>query len=110
MAPRRSWSAPRRVCVVCAPFARAVRLDACVLRSGLTRDPDDYDRHIGRLTALDAYEHAGVAPADVDVAEVHDAAAIAEIIQVENLGLAPRGEGGRLALSGAHVAWRAHGR
>lgn len=82
-------------------LARAVRLDACVLRSGVTRDPDDFDRHIGRLTALDAYERAGIAPADVDVAEVHDAAAIAEIIQVENLGLARRGEGGRLALSGA---------
>ncbi|NDC58562.1 MAG: thiolase family protein, partial [Alphaproteobacteria bacterium] len=75
-------------------IGRAVRVDACVLRTGAARDPDDWDRHIGRQTALAAYERAGVGPGDVGVAEVHDAAAIAEIIQIENLGISPRGEGG----------------
>lgn len=37
---------------------------------------------------------------DFDLAEVHDATAVGEVIQVENLGLAPRGEGGLAALQG----------
>lgn len=79
---------------------RAIRIDACVLRSGSTRSGDDFDNSIGARTARLAYEAAGMAPADVDVAEVHDAAAIAEIFQIENLGLAPRGEAGRRVLAG----------
>ena len=44
---------------------------------------------------------AGLTPEDMDVAEVHDASAIAEILQYENLGFCPKGEGGRFAESGA---------
>lgn len=80
---------------------RAVRLDACVVRTGVTRHADDLDKQIGRLTSLAAYERAGLSPEDVDVAEVHDAAAIAEIIQIENLGFAERGQGGLVTRSGA---------
>lgn len=40
-----------------------------------------------------AYAMAGVGPADIDVAEVHDAAAIAEVIYYEALGFCARGEG-----------------
>jgi acetyl-CoA acetyltransferase len=70
---------------------RAVRARACVLRSASERAPDDYANHIGRRTALAAYEAAGVAPDEIDVAEVHDATAYAEVQQIENLGLAEAG-------------------
>ncbi|HET8616828.1 MAG TPA: thiolase family protein [Actinomycetales bacterium] len=55
----------------------------------------------------EAYGKAGVTAADVDVAEVHDAAAIGEIMYYEALGLCERGEGtafvttGRSSLAGA---------
>ncbi len=55
----------------------------------------------------EAYAEAGITAAEVDVAEVHDAAAIGEIIYYEALGLCERGEGasfvqsGRSALAGA---------
>lgn len=73
---------------------RAVRVRACVLRSASERAPDDYANHIGRRTALAAHEAAGVAPDEIDVAEVHDATAYAEVQQIENLGLAEAGEVG----------------
>jgi len=41
-----------------------------------------------------AYEMAGVAAANVDVAEVHDCFTIAEIMAYEDLGFCARGEGG----------------
>lgn len=43
-----------------------------------------------------AYEMAGLGPDDVDVAEVHDATAAAEILAYEDLGFCAKGEGGRL--------------
>jgi acetyl-CoA acetyltransferase len=48
-----------------------------------------------------AYERAGLGPADVDVVEVHDAAAPAELIVYEELGLCGPGEGPALLASGA---------
>jgi acetyl-CoA acyltransferase len=47
---------------------------------------------------LKAYGSASVSPEDVDVAEVHDAFTISQIIHLEDLGLAPRGQGWRHAL------------
>ena len=79
---------------------RAVELRACVLGTSVDRDPDDLNRHIGRVTAVKAYEAAGLGHENIDVAEVHDATAVGEVIQVENLGLAPRGEGGLAAMQG----------
>jgi acetyl-CoA acetyltransferase len=77
--------------------ARAVRVRACALRSASERAADDYANHIGRRTALAAYEMAGVSSAEIDVAEVHDATAYAEVQQIENLGLgAPGDVGARL--------------
>jgi len=43
-----------------------------------------------------AYEMAGVGPADIDVAEVHDCFTIAEMMAYENLGFAKPGEGKEL--------------
>jgi acetyl-CoA acetyltransferase len=79
---------------------RAVRVLGSAVVSGSDRKPDDFDHHIGRVAARRAYEQAGVGPDDVDVAEVHDASAYAEIVQVENMGFCARGDGGALAERG----------
>jgi len=79
---------------------RAVRVAASVIRSFTHRSVDAPERGIGHLAALAAYEKAGLGPDDMDVAEVHDASAMGEIIQVENLGFVPFGGGGPAALRG----------
>lgn len=48
-----------------------------------------------------AYERAGLGPEDMDLIELHDCFATAEIVHYENLGLCGRGEAGRLIDSGA---------
>ena len=55
---------------------------------------------IGRLAAMRAYNQAGVEPKDVDVAEVHDATAMGELLNAESLMLAPLGEAGPAAERG----------
>ncbi|QTH21221.1 thiolase family protein [Rhizorhabdus wittichii] len=84
--------------------ARAVR----VRGSGLASDPFS-ERNlvqadvntVTRLAARTAYEMAGVGPQDVDLVELHDCFATAEICHYENLGLCGEGEGGRFLDSGA---------
>jgi acetyl-CoA acetyltransferase len=73
---------------------RAIRVLAAVVHTGSDRDPAEVERHITALAAKRAYERAGVGPRDVSVAEVHDATAMGEIIQVENLGFCAFGDGG----------------
>lgn len=51
--------------------------------------------------ARKAYEIAGIKPQDVDLVELHDCFSIAEIVDSEDLGLIPRGQG---------AAWAAEGR
>lgn len=79
---------------------RAVRLLASVLRTATDRPADAYDRHLCHLAALQAYDEAGVGPAEMSLAEVHDATAFAEIQQTEALGFCAFGDGGRLAEEG----------
>ncbi|MBW3096431.1 thiolase family protein [Pseudohoeflea coraliihabitans] len=50
--------------------------------------------------AKKAYEMAGLGPEDVDLAEVHDAAAIAEVVYYEALGFCGAGEGLALLAAG----------
>jgi acetyl-CoA C-acetyltransferase len=47
-----------------------------------------------------AYLDAGVQPGEIDVVELHDCFSIAEIIDSEDLGIVPRGQGGIWALEG----------
>lgn len=47
-----------------------------------------------------AYAHAGIAPEDVDVVELHDAFSAGELMHYEGLGLCAKGEGGKLARDG----------
>ncbi len=80
---------------------RAVRVMASVLVTGSDRDADDWGAHITRRAALEAYDKAGVGPEEMSVAEVHDASAVGELVQTENLGFCKLGCGGALVESGA---------
>jgi acetyl-CoA acyltransferase len=94
--------------VVVCPEARArprgepaVRVDACVLRSGGSGDIEDIEANgVVRRAAVAAYEAAGVAPSDLDVVEVHDAAAPAELWTYEQLGLCEAGSAPALLADG----------
>ena len=80
--------------------SRAIKISASVLTSGTNHAPELVEQHITRIAALKAYNIAGIGPEDISVAEVHDATAFGEILQTENLGFCPMGEGGALAESG----------
>jgi len=80
--------------------SRPVKVYASILVTGSDRDPHDWGAHITRRAATLAYEQAGVGPSDMSLAEVHDASAIGEILQTENLGFCEPGGGGALAESG----------
>lgn len=53
-----------------------------------------------RAAAGKAYEMAGMGPADIQFAEIHDCFTIAEIIATEDLGFVERGQGGPFAAAG----------
>jgi acetyl-CoA C-acetyltransferase len=53
-----------------------------------------------RIAGEKAYRMAGLGPAEIDLAEVHDCFTIAEIIATEDLGFVPKGEGGAFASHG----------
>jgi acetyl-CoA acetyltransferase len=51
---------------------------------------------VTRMAAKAAYEQAGLGPEDVNLVELHDCFATAEIVHYENLGLCADGEAGRM--------------
>jgi acetyl-CoA acetyltransferase len=78
---------------------RAVRVRASVLTSDPWQERDLVMPDVNtctRLAAKKAYENAGVGPDDVDLIELHDCFATAEILHYENLGLCKDGEAGKL--------------
>lgn len=80
--------------------APKIIVKACELTSATTRKFAAFDQHVARRAALAAYARAGVGPDDIDVAEVHDAAAFGEIFMTELLGFCAMGDGGPLAERG----------
>jgi acetyl-CoA acetyltransferase len=74
--------------------SKPVWVKASVLNSGFDRKPGEDD--VTTVTAKQAYEQAGVGPEDLNVLEVHDASAPAELVLYEDLGLCAKGEGGAL--------------
>lgn len=80
---------------------RAIHVRAALLASGdEKRRPEDVEAHVCHELAKRAYEAAAIGAADVSVAEVHDATAMGEIMQAENLGFCAFGEGGPIAERG----------
>lgn len=79
---------------------RAVQVLASVVQAGVTHSADDPKLNIGHRAALAAYEQANLGPDAIDVAEVHDASAMGEILNAENLMLSPFGAAGPAAERG----------
>ena len=80
-----------------------VRVLASVQTSGSPRianHPDLCSFEATVSAARKAYEQSGLSPADIDLVELHDCFSIAEIIDSEDLGLVPRGQGGKWAAEG----------
>jgi acetyl-CoA acetyltransferase len=83
---------------------RAARIRGSALQS------DPYTKHdlammdfnaVTRLAAKNAYEMAGLGPSDVNLVELHDCFATAELVHYENLSICGEGEAGRMIDSGA---------
>jgi acetyl-CoA C-acetyltransferase len=67
----------------------------------LTSLPEDYAQWPAlRRAGEAAYRMAGIGPGDVDLAEVHDCFAIAEMIAYEELGFCKKGEAGPFVEAG----------
>ncbi|MGU3496137.1 thiolase family protein [Xanthobacteraceae bacterium A53D] len=78
---------------------RAVRVRASALSGGKYRDLAEPS--LSRVAALKAYRMADVEPAQVDLAEVHDATSFSVIFQSEMMGFCAEGTGGAFVASGA---------
>lgn len=78
-------------------MGRAVKVRASVLASDPWQERDLVMPDVNsctRLAAKTAYEQAGVGPEDLDLVELHDCFATAEILHYENLGLCADGDAG----------------
>jgi acetyl-CoA acyltransferase len=89
--------------VVSPEKARRLGAKVKVLASVLTSDPwSERDltlpdvNTLTRNAARIAWEQAGVGPDDLDLVELHDCFATAELLHYENLGLCGEGEAGRM--------------
>jgi len=84
-----------------------VTIRGSVVLSG--RDRTAGEPSVASRAARLAYESSGIGPADVDVLEVHDAAAPAELMAYEDIGFCERGQAasrfnaGETQLGGRHV-------
>ncbi|MHB1486613.1 MAG: thiolase family protein [Acidimicrobiales bacterium] len=86
---------------------RAVKVSASVLTSDPWTDAGQELPDVNTLTrnaATAAYEAAGVGPEDLDLVELHDCFATAELLHYDNLGLCEPGGAGDFIDSGA--PWR----
>ncbi len=80
-------------------LGRAVKVRASVLTSDPYSDRDLVMPDVNTCTrraAEQAYEQAGLGPDDINLVELHDCFATAEILHYENLGLCKEGEAGRM--------------
>ena len=78
---------------------RAVKVRASVLTSDPWQERDLVMPDVNSCTrkaSAEAYEMAGLGPDEIDLVELHDCFATAEILHYENLGLCEKGEAGKL--------------
>ncbi|TQM11252.1 thiolase family protein [Pseudonocardia kunmingensis] len=86
---------------------RAVKISASVLTSDPWQEACQVLPDVNTLTrsaATQAYEQAGVGPEDLDLVELHDCFATAELVHYDNLGLCEPGGAVDFFASGA--TWR----
>ncbi len=86
---------------------RAVKVSASVLTTDPYTESCQVLPDVNTLTrnaAKQAYDQAGVAPEDLDLVELHDCFATAELVHYDNLGLCEPGNAADLFESGA--TWR----
>ncbi|TPG32468.1 lipid-transfer protein [Mycobacterium hodleri] len=76
------------------PEMQGGKVFPALMRPSITLMPSKY-------VADELYRRAGLGPADMDVAQIYDCFTITVLLQLEDYGLCPRGEGGRFASSGA---------
>jgi acetyl-CoA acetyltransferase len=84
-------------------MGRAVRVRAAASLASVFTDMEDGltdFNEVTRETAKLAYESAGLGVEDIDLVELHDCFATAELLHYENLGLCERGGSGALIDSG----------
>jgi acetyl-CoA acetyltransferase len=78
---------------------RMVKVSASILTSDPYTERDLVMPDVNtctRMAAKQAYEMAGIGADDIDLVELHDCFATAEILHYENLGLCGEGEAGKL--------------
>ena len=86
---------------------RALKVSASVLTSDPWTEGCQVLPDVNTLTrnaAAQAYEQAGVGPADLDLVELHDCFATAELVHYDNLGLCE--EGGAVDFFESGAPWR----
>ena len=86
---------------------RAVKVSASVLTTDPYEEACQILPNVNTLTrnaATKAYEMAGVAPEDLDLVELHDCFATAELVHYDNLMLCP--EGGAVEFFESGAPWR----
>ena len=84
-------------------MGRAIRVKASVLTSDPWQERNLVMADVNtctRMAAKQAYEMAGVGPDELDLVELHDCFATAELLHYENLGLCGEGEAGKLIDAG----------
>jgi acetyl-CoA C-acetyltransferase len=96
--------------VVLAPLERAAEFTGKAVRIlgvaqtsdyvALDEKPDITTLDAVRAAGEKAYRMAGLSAADIQFAEVHDCFTIAELLAIEDLGFAKKGEGGPYTLAG----------
>ncbi|MEI8390891.1 MAG: thiolase family protein [Actinomycetes bacterium] len=86
---------------------RAIKVSASVLTTDPYQEACQVLPDVNTLTrnaAVIAYEQAGVSPSDLDLVELHDCFATAELVHYDNLMLCPEGGAVDFFMSGA--TWR----
>ena len=86
---------------------RAVKISASILTTDPWEEACQILPNVNDLTrnaAAQAYEQAGVGPSDLNLVELHDCFATAELVHYDNLGLCERGGAADFFKSGA--TWR----
>ena len=83
---------------------RCINIAASTLTSGTYNghgsDHSAFSPYRSEPAALQAYEMSGIGPEDVDLVQVHDAATIGELQQLEAMHLVPFGEAWQATLDG----------